>query len=174
MAIRALSGFTLAELLIALLIIAEIATFTIPKVISAQSNGRNKAIAKETMATVASAYQQLQLDSTVSYSTTAGALTPYLNYVSADTSTLIDGHPSGINLPCSVTNQCVKLHNGAVVWLQNTQFGSSSGYTYFVVDPDGARTGNLDSFKFILYYNGRLTDYGSVHGPQYTPSWFSW
>lgn len=43
-------GFTLAELLIALTILGVIATFTIPKILSSQQDGKLKAIAKETAA----------------------------------------------------------------------------------------------------------------------------
>src|SRR5579884_2608591 len=46
-------GFTLAELLISLLIIGEIATFTIPKIISAQQNNQKIAIFKETIGAIA-------------------------------------------------------------------------------------------------------------------------
>jgi prepilin-type N-terminal cleavage/methylation domain-containing protein len=45
-------GFTLAELLIALAILGEIATFTLPKIISAQQNAKQLAVIKETVATL--------------------------------------------------------------------------------------------------------------------------
>jgi type II secretory pathway pseudopilin PulG len=44
--------FTLAELLIAVAILGEIATFTIPKIISSQQNGQRKMVFKETLATI--------------------------------------------------------------------------------------------------------------------------
>lgn len=46
-------AFTLAELLIALAILGVIATFTIPKVLTANQNGTFKAIGKETAAMLA-------------------------------------------------------------------------------------------------------------------------
>lgn len=49
MANRTQSGFTLAELLIALTILGVIATFTIPKILTAQQASTYNAIAKETM-----------------------------------------------------------------------------------------------------------------------------
>lgn len=49
---KRLQGFTLAELLIALLILGEIATFTIPKILSSQQNGTKKMIFRETLATL--------------------------------------------------------------------------------------------------------------------------
>ena len=54
------SGFTLAELLIALLILGEISTFTIPKIIYSQQNQKYNAIAKESAAMISAAYQQYQ------------------------------------------------------------------------------------------------------------------
>jgi Tfp pilus assembly protein FimT len=39
-------GFTLAKLLIALAILAEIATFATPKILTAQQSGQNRAIGK--------------------------------------------------------------------------------------------------------------------------------
>ena len=55
-------GFTLAELLIALLIIAEIATFTIPKVLTSQYDARRKAVFKEVIGMVnAVQYQGWQM-----------------------------------------------------------------------------------------------------------------
>lgn len=79
-------GFTLAELLISLAILAEIATFTIPKVLTSQQNGKYNAAAKEAASMVSAASQQLQYTGTVSASTTGSELTPYLNYVKYDTS----------------------------------------------------------------------------------------
>lgn len=44
------SGFSLAELLVALLILGQISVFTIPKVLQAQQNAEMKSILKETVA----------------------------------------------------------------------------------------------------------------------------
>lgn len=44
------SGFSLAELLLVLLILGNIATFTIPKVLSAQQSSQKEAVIKETIA----------------------------------------------------------------------------------------------------------------------------
>jgi len=49
-------GFTLAELLIALAILGIIATFTIPKILSAQAEQKKRAILKECYATVTSLF----------------------------------------------------------------------------------------------------------------------
>lgn len=52
-------GFTLAELLIALSILGVIATFTIPKVLQSQQNGKYNTMAKEAIATISQAYQNV-------------------------------------------------------------------------------------------------------------------
>ncbi len=49
------SGFTLAELLIALAILGIIAVFTIPKLLNAQADARNKALFKEDFALISGA-----------------------------------------------------------------------------------------------------------------------
>ncbi len=52
------SGFSLAELLISLLILGEIATFTIPKIISAQQAQQSKSVAKAAVGLMAGALQK--------------------------------------------------------------------------------------------------------------------
>ncbi len=54
---RYASGFTLAELLIALALLGVIATFTIPKVLQANTDAKYNAEAKETIQMIANAYQ---------------------------------------------------------------------------------------------------------------------
>jgi type II secretory pathway pseudopilin PulG len=49
---RSALGFTLAEVLISLLILAEIATFTIPKILISQQNVQKMAVFKEDIATI--------------------------------------------------------------------------------------------------------------------------
>ncbi len=54
-------GFTLAELLVSLLILGEIATFSIPKILTAQQNAQKNAVFKELIATAQQAiYTSLQ------------------------------------------------------------------------------------------------------------------
>lgn len=173
-----LFGFTLAELLIALVILGEIATFTIPKILISQSNGRNNAIAKETMASIASAYQMVQLNSSggVSFSTTIGALTQYMNYVAVDTTSTIDAYPGSASdtFPCS-SYTCIKLHNGGLFMMDIIPFGSSGGIVDGVLDPDGTLTSRKDSISFILYYKGRVQTIADYTGnASYTPTWFSY
>lgn len=166
-------GFTLAELLISLAILGEIATFTIPKIISAQRNGQNNAIAKETVAMMASAHQQAQVAGALTTSSSMVDLTPYMNYVSVNTTSTLDMYPdAGVaTFTCSSTFKGLRLHSGAMLVIDTTPF---STFADAVLDPDGRNSGTADSLVILQYYNGRSTTFGDVYGSGYTPSWFSY
>jgi prepilin-type N-terminal cleavage/methylation domain-containing protein len=191
------SGFTLAELLVALAILGEIATFTIPKVLTASQNQKNNAIARETAAMVSSAYGVYTLQN--QYNTTAGIanITQYMNYVAVDTSSSMDTvYGAGGTQNCSTNGgTCLKLHNGAFLQYWPADYFSGTSSTNgipFWVDPDGRLTdtsasGTEKSIRFVLYYNGRVTDMQNIvpgtaysnggaltMGPSASPPWFSW
>lgn len=197
MTLRPHSGFTLAELLIALAILGVIATFTIPKVLSSQQDSRYKAIAKEVAGMVSGAYQAYQYDTTVQTSTGFKHLTPYMNYVRLDSVTKIDDDygSSGTDSCGAANRRCLMLHNGAALYYKtNESFGGtqSTSVIWFRVDPDGKVTsdglagGPGRAAEFGLYINGRLVDSGhfssgtesSLQGysasPSEVPPWFSW
>jgi prepilin-type N-terminal cleavage/methylation domain-containing protein len=186
------SGFTLAELLIALAILGVIATFTLPKVLQSQQNNQYKTIAKEAAGMLSGSYQAYQVQNIATGATGSSNLTPYMNYVSIQTTGSIDGDAGTPTLACDVNNICLKLHNGAVfrLILSNTFGGTQSTRNIIAtVDPDGVFTGNADSLFLLLYFNGRigthanrrpgdLTAFGgadSDYGPGSTdPPWFNW
>lgn len=171
-----LNGFTLAELLIALAILGVIATFTIPKILGAQQDSRNNAIAKEIVGTMSAAMESLRLSGDLDQNTNIADLVPYLNYAKILSSGSIDGlYGSGTStLNCAVYI-CLQMHNGAVIALTPTSGAPTSGnyfgdttaqhYIYYYVDPDGtltspsSATGPGRSIHFSLYYNGRTMDY---------------
>jgi hypothetical protein len=118
-------------------------------------------------------------------------LTPYMNYVEFDTSTVIDNAPGQGTQTCTAQNPCVRLHSGAIVdFRDNNHFGgnASTNAVSFHVDPDGKVTGDDSgtSVHFFLYYNGRLMtkgtllpgtqNSGGVHAqnPIWDPTWFVW
>lgn len=186
-----LTGFTLAELLIALAILAEIATFTIPKILASSQHQQKNSVTKEVIATISSAYSQYQLNGTVSTTTYPQQLTQYMNYVSIDTTSQMDTTPGGLSRVCGGSSSlCLRLHNGALVYFPNSAsyfYGTgSTNFIWFQLDPDGGYTGNADSIIIVLYYNGRVTSYGNLvagsvtgsSGSSYSsapdPSWFSW
>jgi prepilin-type N-terminal cleavage/methylation domain-containing protein len=186
----AAKGFTLAELLIALAILGVIATFSIPKILSAQQNEKYNAKAKEAIAMVSEAFQQHQANGLVSANTYGSDLSPYMNYVSVDTSSIVDNRPAHglISLACSAAAPCLKLHNGAILHFVGGYFGGTNPLNIctFVLDPDGVYTGNRDSLMFHIYYNGRIVDRNNcLAGSSGTatacspitdgvPAWFSW
>lgn len=151
------------------------ATFTIPKILSSQQNAQKNAITKDTMATLSVAYQQLQLsNTTVATSTTASGLTQYMNYLALDTTSTIDGFPNGAATYACSSFKCLRLHSGALLMLDSTQFGTTSGFIDVILDPDGKVTSQVDSIVLLVYYNGRAVTYGDVMGASYTPTWFSY
>jgi prepilin-type N-terminal cleavage/methylation domain-containing protein len=187
------TGFTLAELLIALSILGVIATFTIPKLITTQANGRYNASAKEVASMITAAHQLASKDGILSSSTTPGALSQYMNYVSVDTSSVIDDINGNTTTTCSATTVCLNLHAGGKLFLWNDSFTgtNTTNAIMFQFDPDGVNTdgttnGPGKSVKFVLYYNGKLTTRADVltgtvdslgsYTPNTTadPSWFRW
>lgn len=191
-------GFTLAELLIALAILGVIATFTIPKILSSQQTGTYSASAKEVMASISAAYQQLKHTTGITTATKGSDLLPYLNYVSTTTAPFdtAGGYTGSWNW-CAGSSPCITLHNGGTLFLpDNVSFGAltATNYIYFYFDPDGTVTnsgttnGNGKNLGLILYADGRVattadrksTDVAYVGGvpqtfsPDVLPSWFSW
>jgi prepilin-type N-terminal cleavage/methylation domain-containing protein len=153
---RAHKGFTLAELLIALAILGVIATFTIPKILSASANGQNTAVAKEAASMINGAYTTYTLQNTLTTGTTAGVLTQYMNYVSVDTATDYGASQA----TCAAGVPCLKLHNGGIVQYSTTQdFSATTGAIIFIVDPDGA--GTTGPVQLIQFYGGRMTTRGA-------------
>lgn len=189
------TGFTLAELLVSLVILGGIATFTIPKVLSSQRNNTMNAVAKEDAAAVSAAYQNYIGSNGISASFSLNSLTSYLNYVSLDTTSLIDSYPGTTSLNCSAW-RCYRMANGSILAFDAGQtFGATDALSisYFFVDPDGvysgSTTGNDKSIGFFLYANGRITTqetaadnshdvWGTVYHPASQvgkdPTWFQW
>jgi type II secretory pathway pseudopilin PulG len=180
--------------LIALAILGVIATFTIPKIFSGQQNGQNNAKAHEVAAMISGAFVQAQQAGIVTSTTKPSDLTPYMNYMSLDSSgTVIDSVPTGSTSVCNAGTPCIKLHNGGMLWLFNTEsFGGVTPVNViaFRFDPDlsnnttSTADGPLKAVEFELYYNGQITSRGLIksgttgssggYAVIADPSWFSW
>jgi len=191
---RSIAGFTLAELLIALVILGVIATFTIPKVLQSQQDTKWKSMAKEVASIISGAYSAYQLQNSASSQVKPMDFTPFINYVQLDntTSSKIDHVPGQLALDCTAGQPCLLLHNGGSLRLTNQTFGGTAGTNairiYF--DPDskysGSANGEGKSVLFFLYYSGRLRTKASIEpntcdestcrNPDLTedPAWFSW
>lgn len=194
-------GFTLAELLIALAIIGEIATFTIPKIISTTQRKEYNLKAKEASAMVAAAYHNYKMANRVDALTfTLMDLTPYFNYVNIESGNLIDREQGNTTFTCGAPYMCFKLHNGGVLQFYTLNCFQQSNTTNSIVfsfDPDGTTDGTTNGpgkgIQFYLYYDGYMTDRGNVKPntlmgnwcpggstptilPDSTkvPPWFSW
>ena len=181
------SGFTLAELLIALSILGVIAAFTIPKVLQSQQDERKRAITKEVMATLSQALQAARLDGTLTNTMTASSLTPYMNYTAVlAAGTTFDERPNylGPTFTCAASS-CIRLHNGAVLtpmngstFISNATTCATNGYVDYTLDADGTYTGTADSIRLRLTYEGRAgtrayTSCAGTGNSADDPSWFS-
>ena len=188
------TGFTLAELLIALLILGVIATFTIPKVLQSNQSNHWNATARETMAAVSEAYSVYRFENTVSASFNGGSLSPYFNYVKRDSSKNIDSQQGQGLWSCNATNRiCLDLHNGGTLFTFSDQTLNNLATTnaiQFWYDPDGIYIGTNEgpgkSLRFFLYYNGKVNTIGDIEteacdssscvtkNTSRVANWFSW
>lgn len=143
MAKSRLFGFTLAELLIALAILGVIATFSIPKILRVQEEQRYRAMGKEVAAMLSQSIDLHKLNVGITSATTTSALTPYMNYIAVDTSSLVNWHYGwNTTRDCSSVG-CLRLHNGAILHYDATlNFGgtATTNAVYFWFDPDGKVT----------------------------------
>jgi type II secretory pathway pseudopilin PulG len=192
------AAFALAELLICLLILGEIATFTIPKVLQSQQISSHNAKAKEFAGMMSEAYQKYKAANGLSVptNTSAADLTPYLNYLKVDTTSSVDLRPRFMVVDCSNSAwMCLKLHNGGTLVIDTRyNFGGSSSTNAlnFGFDPDSSYCGTTSAstpgqgIEFWMYYNGKLRTAATMENPTarqdgnvylgagYDPSWFSW
>lgn len=191
-------GFTLAELLVTLLILGEIATFTIPKVITGQQNGQSNSIAKEAAGTISSAFQQYKYSGGDVTTMGTTQLTSYFNYLRVDTASTIDDVNTGNSISCSPTSPCFKLVNGAILHHWGDNFCNATPTAIpFEIDPDGVygglTSGPSKSVRFFLYNTGRITTEAALDSntqwsnsgtstcgytrsaqPTHDPSWLIW
>lgn len=146
-------GFTLAELLLALLILGAIATFTIPKVLNSTSSSQNGAISMEAMATMSEAFQLYAMENDI----TNGIgmhdinLATRLNFVE-DRTTTVDN--AVVDFNCGTGYYCYALHNGGIIQIGGHEYGTGD-YITANFDPDG--DGGEEPFTLIFYRNGRVT-----------------
>ncbi|MGE0200204.1 MAG: type II secretion system protein [Candidatus Melainabacteria bacterium] len=188
-------GFTLAELLMALAILGVIATFTIPKVLYAGQQGQYAGVAKEDIAAISGAYESYKLNNVPGSGFTMDELTPFLNYVKVDSTTLIDDNPGdSASLDCA-SYTCLVMHNGSILLYHpgESMGGTNTNNALFIqIDPNGRLDVNSladgpgKGVEIRLFYNGRVTsvenippntcDSWACNGPVANgdPSWFTW
>lgn len=149
-------GFTLAELLVSLLILGEIATFTIPKILSSQQEQRKKAVFKETISTLSVFLNNGIFSNTLNNSTSElsmrQALPQNLNFA-----TIVDlGIYSSSGVPNACWGSSIQgirgwyglMHNGACVAPSGPLLDGSGKQTFIMAidynGPDGPNTFGQD------------------------------
>jgi prepilin-type N-terminal cleavage/methylation domain-containing protein len=182
---RRISGFTLAELLIALAVLGVIATFTIPKVLQSQQDSKFQAVFREDLSVLSQAFENYKIKNRVTASTGNLDLTPFINYVRVNTSGLqldSDYYSTGPATCDGSSYICLLMHNGSVIMASNGDtFGgtATTNALFFEIDPDGKITesgspyhGNGKLTDMMLYNTGRLKSYGTCD-PGTTSSWWT-
>lgn len=183
-AIMGYSGFSLVELLITLAITGILAAFTIPPlflVSAASQSGKYSAIAKDTAFMVLAAYEQYRASNpAIATTVSISNLTPYMNYVKVDTTSIIDSYNGATTDNCATVNfTCLKLHNGAMLAYQNLESFNGNNTTnaiYFKIDPDGIQMDNTTNspgkaLVVFLQYNGVLHSWGTLPATVQSSVW---
>ena len=196
------NAFTLAELLISLVVLGVIATFTIPKVLNSQQSSQWSSSAKEAASMVSGAYQQYVFINGKPVSGIDTALPSeyiqYMNYVKVlSTNQTVDLPYTQGTRSCVNSNQCFLLHNGGVLYPTRVDWGvcdtgSTGDANVWYFDPDGkvtggGATGSGKAVRFLLRVNGGIStdalpignicECGACQGgvnPALIPPWFSW
>jgi prepilin-type N-terminal cleavage/methylation domain-containing protein len=171
---RSTVGFTLAELLIALAILGVIATFTIPKVLTAQAGETSRAKVKEAASIITGAYQLYKMENTLTGNEQFNDFVPFINYIASYQSGEISidspTHWGMGAISCNTGSgtRCLKLHNGSVLLYYTHHFNGTGPLSaiFLIVDPDGEVqvTSESSSLELFLYFNGRITDIGGLEG----------
>lgn len=161
------AGFSLAELLIALAILGEIATFAIPKILSNQQNAQKKLILKETVATLSALVYQGTLTGELTQSTYSSYFQSKLNYVKYCSNASTGGCWPG-STDISFNNSTAPgfvLHNGVMI----TDIEPQTNGDGVTIDYNGTTGPNLDGqdqLAIIMCYKGtyQLASAGQVKG----------
>lgn len=158
------SGFTLAELLIALAILGVIATFTIPKVLTSQNDSKRTAVMKEAVATLNNVLQQGLLEGGV---TDSNLGTYYLNHLNAikicDTNAKTQGCWSNVatTFAGQEATPGVVLANGAFI-CGFDDASSGTGADTIAIDWNGADGPNTEGNDIMMVRaivdNSTITD----------------
>lgn len=142
------SGFTLAELLIALSILGVIAVFTVPKVLQSQQDSKRLSILKESIATVSEILYEGWTEKKINASSNGLYILDHLNAVKVcRTDATAQGcwDPS-VSDPSGATSEATRpgaiLHNGAVV--AGLDDYNDPDYNSFVMDWNGSLPPNVE------------------------------
>jgi prepilin-type N-terminal cleavage/methylation domain-containing protein len=187
---RVKSGFSLVELLIALAILGTLATVLIPKISTSMvaNPQKNTATAKTVAIMVLNAFERYNSShGGITTSLTVSDLTPYMNFISVDTTSIVDDHPGSGTGNCSDSStMCLKMYSGGILWFNNwcPLVGLTSVNALFLnYDPDG-KISNDKALDILLYSDGSIKTKGTgktgtqvcynpaATGGSYDPDWF--
>lgn len=190
--LQKVSGFSLVEVLITLALLGILAAFTVPKLLNAPNASQSSKytrMANDVAFMVLNAYGQYKMThATVPSSMSAANLTPYMSYISVDTtSTGVHNHPGWGLISCGWGFNCLKLHNGGILWYgdADTNFGGTSSLhsIYLNFDPAPTENASFNAVGFQLYYDGKIKTnntlttgtllFGSPWGRTADPPWFT-
>jgi prepilin-type N-terminal cleavage/methylation domain-containing protein len=169
---RLSAGFTLAEVLIALALLGVVATFSIPKIMQAQTNNHYNAVAKEAMATVRTSFMLLKEQGRLVPGVTkmSDIMKESLN-ATQEVGTQFDHQQNSVItvLSCSGLTTCYRLATGAIIstatdhyYQPETHDPVDNEAVHFLVDPDGRLTSSGDplgpgkSLPVVIYPNGLM------------------
>ncbi len=148
-------GFTLAELLVVVLILGVIITFTVPKVLQSQQDKRLEAVRKETYATLAQIIYQGVMKDEITDSNYHTYIRDHFNAVKiCDTHVLNEGCiteemkdqiRAQLGGSAWEDKRGVVLHNGAVVWFL-LMYPNTVGFMLDMNGPEGGSVAGTDFF----------------------------
>jgi prepilin-type N-terminal cleavage/methylation domain-containing protein len=175
------TGFTLAELLIALAILGLIATFTIPMVLQGSTEARWNTIAKEDIASICGIFNELRLKGLshtqlANYESRLNFVKEYIGTIDGSADEGEDGI-GNINMCISnSSSRCYLLPNGSVVQLRPQFTAFNNEAIIFAIDVDGQENPSGDNSLYVyIYKNGRVETSGTRDAiPTWDPPWFSW
>ncbi len=148
-------GFTLAELLVVVLILGVIITFTVPKVLQSQQDKRLEAVRKETYATLADLIYQGVMKDEISAANYPIYIRDHVNAAKiCPTHVLNEGciteemkDQIRARVGTAWENKPgVVLHNGAVIWY----LSSGANLVGFMLDMNGPAGGSVAGTDFFM------------------------
>jgi hypothetical protein len=154
-------------LLISLAILGEIATFTIPKILSSQQNAQKQLVFKDTIAMLNGVVYQGMLTGELTDSTYFTYLQTHMNYVKYCSNASTGGcWPGSSNISWNSSSaKGYLLHNGAMI----TDVETSTDGDGVIIDYNGTAGPNLDGqdqMAVLLCWNGT---YQTAKAGQVTP-----
>jgi prepilin-type N-terminal cleavage/methylation domain-containing protein len=161
------NGFSLAELLVAMGVLGIIATFSIPKVLTATQSKQKVAITREVLSSLAQARLLLQNEGKWTASTTAEQLATKMNFIRYHTAGLIDTPPA--NYPWMPSHDCAAIgcfefHNGAKAMFYCDFAGTTAQDALaFMLDTDGQYRNSGDSIWLVVYFDGKIRTEATIN-----------